>query len=181
MNTRTLLPLVLLSVVLGCGRVSTREARTLVAHYNAVVCEAYRKGDIRIIDSVVGLDAPDGRRLTGLIGVRQDMGLALDAKMESLKITGVEQAKDDLRIRTKETWTYRDLKVDTGQQVGEASVDRYEMLYHFRKQKGAWMVEETQFTSPPQVGRKEVPWTMDARDVHGMVAPPSKEIEREKP
>ena len=142
-----------------------------MAHYNAVVCEAYRKGDIQIIDSVVGLDAPDGKRLTGLIGVRQDMGLSLDAKMESLEITGVEQAKDGLRIRTKEIWNYRDLKVDTGQQVGEASADRYEMLYHFRKQKGAWMVEETQFTSPPQVGRKEVPWTMDAREAHAMVTP----------
>lgn len=172
---RALLPFALLTLVLGCGRASTRDARNLVARYNEVVSEAYRKGDIRIIDSVVGPNAPDGKRLTGLIGVRLDMGLTLDAHLESLEITGVEQDKEDLRIRTKETWNYRDLKAGTQQQVGEASVDHYEVLYRFRQQNGAWMLEETQFTSPPQVGRKEAPWTMDMRDAHAMTTPPSKE------
>ena len=174
---RTLLPLTLLTLLLtlGCGRASTREARALVAHYNEEVSEAYRKGDIRLIDAVVGPDAPDGKRLTGLIGVRMDMGLTLDAHLESLEVTGVEQVKDDLRVRTKERWRYRDLKADTGVQVGEASVDHYEMRYHFRKLKGIWMLEETQFIAPPQIGRKEVPWSMDTRDAHGMISPPAKE------
>ena len=174
---RTLLPLTLLTLALtlGCGRTSTREARALVARYNAVVSEAYRKGDIRLIDSVVGLNTPDGQRLTGLIGVRIDMGLTLDAHLEALEVTGVEQVKDDLRVRTKERWRYRDLKADTGVQVGEASVDHYEMRYHFRKLKGIWLLEETQFIAPPQIGRKEVPWSMEAKDAHGMVAPPPTE------
>ena len=175
MTMRILLPLILLSLALGCGRVSTREAKVLVTHYNEVVCEAYRKGDIRIIDSVVGLNTPDGQRLTGLIGVRMDMGLTLDAHLESLEVTGVEQIKEDLRIRTKERWRYRDLKTDTGVQVGEASVDHYDMQYHFRKLKGIWLLEETKFATPPQVGRKEVPWSMEARDAHGMGTPPPKE------
>lgn len=172
---RALLPLTLLSLALGCGRVSTREATALVAHYNEVVSEAYRKGDIRIIDQVVGPDAPDGKRLTGLIGVRLDMGLTLDAHLESLEVTGVERTKDDLQVRTKERWRYRDLKADTGVQVGEASVDHYEMLYHFRKLKGNWLLEETTFAAPPQVGRKDVPWSMETRDAHGTVTPPPKE------
>ena len=170
----TLLTLAL-TLALGCGRMSTRAANDLVAHYNEVVSEAYRKGDIRLIDSVVGLNTPDGQRLTGLIGVRSDMGLTLDAHLESLEVTGVEQIKEDLRVRTKERWRYQDLKTDTGVQVGEASVDHYEMLYHFRKLKGIWMLEETKFATPPQVGRKDVPWSMDVRDAHGMVAPPPTE------
>ena len=175
MTMRILLPLILLSLALGCGRASTREARALVARYNAVVSEAYRKGDIRLIDAVVGLNTPDGQRLTGLIGVRMDMGLTLDAHLESLEVTGVEQIKEDLQIRTKERWRYRDLKTDTGVQVGEASVDHYDMQYHFRKLKGIWLLEETKFATPPQVGRKAVPWSMEARDAHGMVAPPPTE------
>lgn len=175
MTLRPLLPLTLMALALGCWRVSPAEARVLVVRYNQVVCDAYRKGDIRMIDSVVGPDASDGKRLTGLIGVRVDMGITLDAHLESVEVLGVEQIKEDLRIRTKERWRYRDLKTDTGIQVGEASVDHYDMLYHFRNHKGAWLVEETKFTAPPQVGRKEVPWSMDVRDAHGMVTAPKKE------
>ncbi|WP_243285866.1 hypothetical protein [Geothrix terrae] len=164
--------LILAALALGCGRVSDRQARALVTRYNEVVSEAYRKNDILLIDAVVGPNAPDGRRLTGLIGVHADMGIALDAHLESLEVTSVEQAGGDLRVRTREQWRYRDLRTGTGEQVGEASVDRYEMTYHFRKLKGAWMVEEIAFAAPPQVGRKEVPWTMDAKDAHSIVTPP---------
>ena len=147
----------------------------LVARYNQVVSDAYRKGDVRLIDEVVGPDASDGRRLTGLIGVRIDMGLTLDARLEALEVTGVEQLKDDLEVRTREQWRYRDVRTSTGQQVGEASVDHYEMLYRFKYHKGTWLVEETRFTAPPQVGRKEVPWNINAQDAHGMMSPPAKE------
>ena len=167
-----LISLILLSA-LACGRVSPGQARSLVARYNEVVSEAYRRNDITLIDPVVGPNAADGRRLTGLIGVRVDMGLTLDAHLESLEILGVEQSGKDLRIRTRERWRYRDLETKTGRQVGEASVDLYEMLYRFEKQKGVWMVEETSFASQPQVGRKEVPWSMDVRDAHGLSTPPA--------
>ena len=174
----TLIPLALLLLTLGCGWNSNRKAKALVTRYNEVVCEAYRKGDILLIDSVVGPNAKDGTRLTGLIGVRADMGITLDAHLEALEVLGVEQTKEDLRVRTREQWRYRDFQTKTGVQVGEASVDHYEMLYHFKRHKGAWLVEETKFTATPQVGRKEVPWSMEARDAHGVIAPPSKEGEK---
>lgn len=175
MTMRTLLVLACLAIAVGCSRVSHRAARKLVARYNEVVSEAYRKGDVRLIDSVVGPDAPDGQRLTGLIGVRIDMGITLDARLESLEVIKIEQLKEDLRIRTREQWRYRDLNTSTGQQVGEASLDQYEMLYRFKLHKGAWLVEETSFAAPPQVGRKEVPWTVDAKEAHGMISPTSAE------
>ncbi|HEY3400433.1 MAG TPA: hypothetical protein VGK03_07350 [Geothrix sp.] len=175
MTMRTFLALAFLTLALGCSRVSPSEARMLVARYNQVVSDAYRKGDIRLIDEVVGPDAPDGRRLTGLIGVRIDMGLTLDARLEVLEVTGVEQLKDELQVRTREQWRYRDVRTSTGQQVGDASVDHYEMLYRFSYHKGTWLVEETKFTAPPQVGRKEVPWNIDAKDAHSMMSPPAKE------
>jgi len=169
---KSILFLSALALATGCTRVSDHEARNLVARYNEVVSEAYRKNDIRIVDQVVGPDAPDGKRLTGLIGVRIDMGLTLDARLESLEVTGIEEGKDELQVRTREQWRYRDVQTSTGAQVGEASVDHYEMLYRFRKRKGAWLVEATSFTAPPQVGRKEVPWSMDVRDAHGMISKP---------
>ena len=176
MTMRTLLiPLTLLLLALGCWRVSSSEARILVLRYNEAVCEAYRKGDVRKIDGVVGPNTADGLRLTGLIGVRLDMGITLDAHLETMEVLGVEHVKDDLRVRTRERWRYRDLQAGTGLQVGEASVDHYEMLYHFQNHKGTWLVEETRFAAPPQVGRKEVPWAMDAKDAHGVIAPPAPE------
>jgi hypothetical protein len=175
MTMRTLLALAFLTLAFGCSRVSPSEARMLVARYNQVVSDAYRKGDIRLIDEVVGPDAPDGRRLTGLIGVRIDMGLILDARLEVLEVVRVEHLKDELQVRTREQWRYRDVRTSTGQQVGEASVDHYEMLYRFSYHKGTWLVEETKFTAPPKIGRKEVPWNIDAKDAHGMMSPQVKE------
>jgi hypothetical protein len=173
MIMRTILSLFLLTLSLACSRVNFSEARMLVARYNQVVSEAYRKGDILLIDEVVGLNAPDGKRLTGLIGVRKDMGIALDAHLDNLEVVGVEQLKEDLRVRTKEQWRYRDVEVATGRQVGDASVDRYEMIYHFKYTKGTWLVESTKFAAEPQVGRREVPWSMSVRDAHGLVTSPT--------
>ena len=150
----------------------------LVTRYNQVVSEAYRKNDVRLIDEAVAPDAPDGRRILGLIGVRIDMGLTLDARLEALEVTKVEQTRDDLQVRTREQWRYRDVQTATGRQVGEASVDHYEMLYRFSYHKGTWLVEETRFTASPQVGRKEVPWTIDAKDAHSMMSSPAKEDAR---
>lgn len=174
---RAVLPLALLALLSGCGRVSQKQAHELVTHYNSVVSEAYRKGDVRLIDEVVGPNAPDGKRLTGLIGVRSDMGIVLDAHLDSLVVTGIKETPGGLEVGTKERWNYRDLKAGTTIQVGEASVDHYEMTYLFKNHAGRWLVEETRFASPPQVGRKEAPWSMEARDAHGMI-PPSAAQER---
>jgi len=170
MKTRLLLPFTLL-LSLACGRVSEREARTLVERYNQVVSEAYRRCDLQLIDAVVAPDCVAGKNLTGLIGVRMDMGLILDAHLDELQILGVQRKKEVLEVRTRERWSYMDRRLGTGEQVGEASVDHYELLYLFKQLKGGWMVTETKFSSPPQVGRKATPWQMDAKEAHAMIAP----------
>ncbi len=153
----------------ACQRVSVEEARDLVERYNRVVSEAYRRADVRLIDPVVGPN--EGKKLTGLIGVRLDMGITLDARLLSLDVTDVAQAKDELRVRTKEGWRYRDLRIGSGEQVGEESVDSYDMLYVFRRINRAWVVDEIRFTAPPQVGRRTTPWGADPGLLHGITAP----------
>jgi hypothetical protein len=164
-----LLKCILVIALAACERVSDKDARELVERYNRVASEAYRRGDARLIDPVVGPN--EGKKLTGLIGVRLDMGITLDAKLLSLDVTGVEQAKDELQVRTKERWQYRDLKIGSGEQVGEESLDSYEMLYVFKRIDRAWMVDEIRFTAPPQVGRNTMPWGADPRDLHGTTKP----------
>jgi hypothetical protein len=143
----------------GCGRDDLGEARRLVERYNHVVSEAYRRGDPQLIDPVVGPN--DGRRITGLIGVRSDLGLTMDATLLSLDVTAVEKTKDVLRVRTRESWKYRDLKIGTGEQIGEASKDNYEMVYVFFRTNQEWLVDEIQFGAVPQVGRRQGTWIHD--------------------
>ncbi len=164
----------------SCQRVSIQEAQQLVERYNRTVSEAYRRGDVRMIDSVVGPRSKDGKNLTGLIGARLDLGITLDANLLALEVTGVERSQDELRVRTKERWRYRDLKIGSGEQIGEDSLDSYEMLYIFQKINRAWMVDEIRFAAPPQVGRKTTPWGADRRLLHG-IAEPSAEGKRERP
>jgi hypothetical protein len=143
----------------ACQRSSVDQARALVERYNRIVSEAYRRGDVRLIDPVVGPN--EGKKLTGLIGVRLDFGLTLDSHLLSLDVVGVEQSKAEMRVRTKERWRYRDLRIGTGEQVGEESLDSYEMLYVFTNVGKAWVVDEIRFTTPPWVGRKQTPWVAD--------------------
>jgi hypothetical protein len=155
-----------LALTSGCGRVSQAQARQFVERYNQVVSEAYRRGDVRLIDPVVGPN--EGKKLTGLIGVRLDMGITLDSKLLSLEVTGVEQAKNELRVSTREHWSYRDLKIGTGEQVGEASQDSYQMTYYFTNTSNTWLVDEIKFAAPPQVGRTNTPWLADRSAMHGV-------------
>ncbi|MCX6903994.1 MAG: cytochrome c biogenesis protein ResB, partial [Verrucomicrobia bacterium] len=150
----------------GCQRSSLSQARQLVERYNRVVAEAYRRGDVKLIDPVVGPN--EGKKLTGLIGVRLDLGMTLDSQMLALEVTGVQKAKDELRVQTRERWRYRDRKIGTGEQVGEESLDSYEMLYIFKKSGKDWLVDEIKFTSAPQVGRKRPTWLADRRELHGL-------------
>ncbi len=162
--------LVLLLTLASCKRMTRDKARKLVERYNKVVCEAYRRADVTLIDPVVG--PKEGKKLTGLIGVRLDMGITLDAEMLSLEVAGIEEADGEagreLRVRTKERWHYRDRKIGTGEQVGEESYDSYEMLYLFRMIDGKWMVDKIRFTSTPQVGRKTTPWASERKVLHGI-------------
>ena len=161
----------------SCGGDTREDARELVERYNQVVGDAYRRCDIKLIDSVVGPDTTAGKRLTGLIGVRLDMGVALDAEMTSLDITSVQETEDALEIRTRERWRYRDLEIGTGKQVGEASVDSYEMVYELAQWDGQWLVAETRFAAPPEIGRKTTPWSADAKVLHQPLAPLAQEEE----
>ena len=163
-----LLVLLCLGFATGCGKSAMDQARQLVERYNQVVAEAYRRGDARLIDSVVGPN--EGKKLTGLIGVRLDLGLTLDSQLLSLEVCGVEKSKNTLRVTTKEHWRYRDRKIGTGEQVGEESLDVYEMLYLLKKTGQAWLVEEIRFTRPPQVGRKQMPWLADHEPAPGITA-----------
>lgn len=140
----------------ACTRTANSEAHRLVEEYAKVVSEAYRKGDVKLIDPVVGPN--EGRKLTGLIGVRLDGKLVLDAQMLSLEVKEVAMTNNEMHVRTSEKWHYCDRNIDTGKQVGEASDDSYEMLYIFKKIDGKWLVDETRFIQPPQVSRKTLTW-----------------------
>lgn len=152
---------------------SESEARKLIEHYNSAVSEAYRRGDVKLIDPVVGPN--EGRKLTGLIGVRLDMGLTLDSELLELDIAGIARNGNELEVRTREKWSYRDLRIGTGEQVGEASVDHYEMRYLFIRQLGTWVVDRIDFITPPQVGRQTTPWSAPPRLMHGTVLNPAEE------
>jgi len=171
-------PLFLALSLTGCRPSSVQQASQLVEHYNQVVSEAYRRGDVKLADPVVGEN--EGKKLTGLIGVRLDLGLTLDSQLLSLEITSVEKAKDELRVTTKERWRYRDRRIGTGEQVGEESLDSYAMLYVFKRTGKAWLVDEIRFTSPPQVGRKQTPWLASRESPQG-IADNTKRKEAKQP
>jgi hypothetical protein len=146
-----------------------QSAQTLVERYNRVVSEAYRRGDVKLTDPVVG--PKEGQRLISLIGVRRDFGLALDSRLLSLEVTGVEQSPSEMRVRTKERWRYRDLRLGTGEQVGEASLASYEILYRFTNIQQVWRVDEVRFTKPAWGGGRPVSLPADRKPAPDVARP----------
>ena len=166
MIRRHLLLLMLLAT--SCGRVSPDDARDLVERYNRLVSEAYRRGDASVADAVVG--PGEGRKLTGLIGVRNDIGVTLDAHLLSLEVTGVTRDGKGLSVTTHETWRYCDRRIGTGEVLGKPVGDSYDMLYQFSRSGSTWLVDEIRFTSPPRVGRNTGFWSSPVRQ-SGEVTP----------
>ena len=131
----------------GCRGVSRTEARQLVERYNGAVAEAYRRGDIKLVDGVVG--PQEGRKLTGLIGVRLDAGLTLDSTLLSLDVLDAARVGDELQVSTRERWRYGERRIGTGQWVAEPIEDGYAMRYHFKRFDGVWRVDQIEFAEPP--------------------------------
>jgi hypothetical protein len=160
------------------GGISDAEAVQVVRTYNAKKVEAYRAGDYQIVEPYVG-EAEIGK-LVGLIGVKLDQGITLDAELEHLEVLGVERPGREVIVRTDERWRYRDRRIGTGEQVGDASADRYRMRYVLARPKDRWVVERIEFAAEPEVGRTRVPSSGGVDAMHGVV-PRAQGERREEP
>lgn len=157
--------------VAACGGLSDEKAVRLVEAYNRRLIEAYRSSDHQI---AIPVTSPrELRKLAGLIGVKYDQGIALDAELLDFKVLGVERREGAVMVRTDERWHYLDRRIGTGEQVGQDSTDHYVMRYLVRKVEGRWVVDAVEWAEPPQVGRKEGPISGSADVLHGVKSPES--------
>lgn len=129
-------------------------------------------GDERIVEGFVG--NAEAKKILGLIGVKTDMGITLDASLTEFRVTGVQRpGPDAVDVLTEERWHYRDRRIGSGEIVGQESDDHYFMRYALRKEGRSWVVSEVAFERPPVVGRTTAPNEAPARTFHGMSeAPP---------
>lgn len=156
-----------LALAVACqGQAAKAEAEQAVRTYVARLVDAYRTSDASLLDPLVG--DQQGLRLTGLIGVKRDAGVVLDAQLLELQFTRVERRGERWVVETRERWYYRDRKIGTGEQVGQDSTDAYAMRYQFVRKQGKLVLEELEFVGDPQVGRKEAPMPVDPRILHGL-------------
>ncbi len=142
------------------------EAERVVRAYLARLAEAYRASDEAIVDPLVG--EAQARKLVGLIGVKRDAGVTLDAQLLDLRVERAEERDGTIRVLTRERWHYADRRIGTGEQVGADSSDSYHLEYTLARKDGAWIVEQIAFVEPPQVGRTQAPLPTDTRVLHGL-------------
>lgn len=170
--------------LLGCRDLPDADAVKLVEAYNARVAEAYRAGDAALVEPVAGPE--EAKKIAGLVGVKLDMGITLDARLAAFRVLSVEHDAAGVRVRTEERWEYRDRRIGSGEQVGEPSTDHYVMRYHLRKEAGRWVVARIEWDQPPVVGRVPGPARIEVGSAHGIetrtpaVEPPSRPTAAEK-
>lgn len=150
---------------------SDEESKTLVKAYLEKLVQAYRASDEELVDRVVTEN--EARKLVGLIGVKRDVGVVLDAELLELSFVGVERRDGAAWVETRERWHYRDRAIGTGAQVGDDSTDEYQVRYRLVRDHGALKVDLLEFVGEPKVGRKAVPMRLDQRTAHGL--PPKEE------
>jgi hypothetical protein len=153
----------------GCHRFSDADAQKVVTTYITRLVEAYRASDAEITAPVVS--DRQALKLTGLIGVKRDADLNLDADLLELAFERTERKGKQVLVETRERWHYRDRQIGTGKQVGDESTDAYHLRYHLAREKDRWVVDEIEFIDPPQVGRKSAPMAIDPRILHGLPPP----------
>lgn len=155
----------------ACRRPSDARAVQLVRAYNQKLMEAYRASDERLVEGLVGDE--EARKLLGLIGVKADMGMTLDASLVEFSVLGVQRpSREILDVLTEERWHYRDRRIGSGETIGQESDDHYFMRYSLKKQKDRWVVWKVGFERPPEVGRQSAPSTSRPADLHGMTTAP---------
>lgn len=137
----------------GCSSLSERKAEALVRRYDEQLIQAYRTADVELMEGLVG--DQEGKKLTGLIGVKRDMGIALDAELLALDVRAVEHKAGEVHVLTEERWRYRDRRIGTGETIGGESTDRYAMRYVLGRLNGTWVVQGVRFERPPAVGRAQ--------------------------
>lgn len=162
---------VVAALLSGCQKgPKDAEAEEVVRRYNALVTEAYRTGDFRVAQPVLGPD--EFRKVAAHVGVKLDQGITLDARLTGFKVEKVERKGEEVLVLTDERWHYLDRKIGSGEQVGQDSRDHYRMRYVLRLVDGKWVVDRTEFAEKPEVGRKQVPDQAPASAFHGMDATP---------
>ena len=166
---KKLLVLASLAVLASCSRLGEEDARRAVHTYLDRLVLAYRAADASLVDPLVG--DVQGTKLLGLIGVKHDAGVVLDAKLLELQFTRVERNGKRWIVETNERWYYRDRKITTGEQQGEDSLDSSSMRYAFEVKDGRLILEDLEFVGKPVVGRKSMPMPSDPKSFHGIVTP----------
>jgi len=162
---------VLAGLAAGCRELPDQRAGTLVRRYNEKLIEAYRMGDERTVEGLVG--DTEAKKILGLIGVKTDMGITLDATLTAFRVTGIERpGRESVDVLTEERWHYRDRRIGSGETVGEESDDHYFMRYALRKEGKGWVVSKVVFERPPVVGRTSAPNEAPAKVFHGMAERP---------
>lgn len=155
----------------ACRDLSGDRAEALVKRYNGKLIEAYKLGDERIVDGLVGDE--EGKKLTGLIGVKTDMGINLDSVLTRFRVTGIARPRNgDVEVMTEERWHYRDRRIGSGETVGPESDDHYFMRYSLTRKNDSWIVARVAFEQPPTVGRTTALVQASPKVFHGSVAPP---------
>ena len=144
----------------ACGGLSGEQAVELVRRYNAKLIEAYRASDEQLAAGVCG--PGELKKLAGLIAVKRDAGLALDSRLLSFEVRGVDREGAEVVVRTEERWYYRDRRIGSGEQVGQDSTDHYLMRYRLRQLGKRWVVDRVEWAAPPRVGRPRAPLGLPA-------------------
>lgn len=154
----------------ACRDLSDDRAEALVKLYDEKLIEAYRLGDERIVDALVGDE--EGKKLTGLIGVKTDMGINLDSALTQFRVTGIARPRNgDVEVITEERWHYRDRRIGSGETVGQESDDHYFMRYTLTRRNDSWVVARVAFERPPTVGRTTALVQASPEVFHGSLAP----------
>lgn len=164
------LALVTLVAMAACRDPGRDAAEQAVRSYLDKLIEAYRASDETIVDPLVGDEL--GYRLTGLIGVKTDGGIRMEAKLLELEFEGVREEGAHVVVDSRERWYYRDVRLDGKGQVGEDSIDVYVNRYRLRRVDGGFKILAVEFREPPTVGRTATPLVLDTRKAHGLPAKP---------
>jgi hypothetical protein len=124
----------------ACGG-DAREAEQAVRRYDDASIAAYRAGTVEPLEALA--TARERKKVQVLVDLKKANGLVLESELRALDVERSERLGADLvKVRTRESWRYRDRPVAPGVPGGPSVSAEMTMEYSVVRDGGRWKVDD---------------------------------------
>ncbi len=141
MIKKTVLFLIILSVLLGCAKSGKEIERVkrVIMTYNHLLAEGYKNMNMNPMQEVATVE--HATKLYYHMAALGESNIRMESKLNDIKFKDIKfPEKNKAAVKTSETWDFIHYDTNTGEKKLEEKNFVYELTYELIKEKDKWLV-----------------------------------------